>query len=62
MHLHLITAEDPLTLQARSRELIRMPQLINDDDPSEEPFCVLNRFDQQDEEEFICFAHVSKIE
>ncbi|NKB72530.1 MAG: radical SAM protein [Candidatus Latescibacteria bacterium] len=27
MHLHLITAEDPLTLQARARELIRMPQL-----------------------------------
>ncbi|HXW00604.1 MAG TPA: radical SAM protein, partial [Anaerolineae bacterium] len=27
MHLHLITAEDPLTLQARSRELIRFPQL-----------------------------------
>ncbi|MBT9582653.1 B12-binding domain-containing radical SAM protein [bacterium] len=26
-HLHLITAEDPLTLQARSRELIRFPQL-----------------------------------
>lgn len=25
--LHLITAEDPLTLQARSRELIRFPQL-----------------------------------
>lgn len=27
MHLHLITAEDPLTLEARARELIRMPQL-----------------------------------
>lgn len=27
MHLHLITAEDPLTLQARARELIRFPQL-----------------------------------
>jgi radical SAM superfamily enzyme YgiQ (UPF0313 family) len=27
MRLHLITAEDPLTLQARSRELIRFPQL-----------------------------------
>jgi radical SAM superfamily enzyme YgiQ (UPF0313 family) len=26
-HLHLITAEDPLTLQARARELIRFPQL-----------------------------------
>ncbi len=26
-HLHLITAEDPLTLAARSRELIRFPQL-----------------------------------
>ena len=27
MLLHLITAEDPLTLQARARELIRFPQL-----------------------------------
>src|SRR3982750_3511262 len=27
MHVHLVTAEDPLTLQARARELIRMPQL-----------------------------------
>jgi radical SAM superfamily enzyme YgiQ (UPF0313 family) len=27
MRLHLITAEDPLTLSARSRELIRFPQL-----------------------------------
>jgi radical SAM superfamily enzyme YgiQ (UPF0313 family) len=27
MHLHLITAEDPLTLHARARELIRFPQL-----------------------------------
>lgn len=27
MHLHLITAEDSLTLQARTRELIRFPQL-----------------------------------
>src|SRR5262249_36576297 len=27
MHLHLITAEDPLTLRARARELIRFPQL-----------------------------------
>jgi len=27
MNLHLITAEDPLTLQARERELIRFPQL-----------------------------------
>ena len=27
MQLHLITAEDPLTLAARSRELIRFPQL-----------------------------------
>lgn len=27
MRLHLITAEDPLTLQARARELIRFPQL-----------------------------------
>src|SRR4051812_34242647 len=27
MHLHLITAEDPLTVHARSRELIRFPQL-----------------------------------
>lgn len=27
MRLHLITAEDPLTREARSRELIRSPQL-----------------------------------
>lgn len=27
MRLHLVTAEDPLTLQARARELIRFPQL-----------------------------------
>src|SRR5690242_7319391 len=27
VQLHLITAEDPLTLAARSRELIRFPQL-----------------------------------
>jgi len=27
LHLHLITAEDPLTLAARARELIRFPQL-----------------------------------
>jgi radical SAM superfamily enzyme YgiQ (UPF0313 family) len=27
LQLHLITAEDPLTLQARARELIRFPQL-----------------------------------
>lgn len=27
MHVHLITAEDSLTLQARARELIRFPQL-----------------------------------
>ncbi len=27
MKLHFVTAEDPLTLQARSRELIRFPQL-----------------------------------
>ncbi len=27
MHIHLVTAEDPLTLQARARELIRFPQL-----------------------------------
>ncbi len=38
-------------------DLIPKPGLclscVKDDDPSEEPFCVLNRFDQQDEEEFI---------
>jgi len=27
VHLHLITAEDPLTLDARSHEQIRFPQL-----------------------------------
>ena len=27
-----------------------------DDDPAEAPLCMLNRFDQQDEDEFRCFA------
>jgi len=27
MRLHLVTAEDPLTLHARAHELIRFPQL-----------------------------------
>ena len=36
-HLHLITAEDPLTLRARARELIRFPQLtmVGSPDPAE---------------------------
>ena len=44
--------------------LIRKPSLCStcakDDDPSEEPLCTLNRFDQQDEEDFRCDAYVPK--
>lgn len=29
-----------------------------DNDPNEELFCNMNRFDQQDEKEFICFAYI----
>ena len=29
---------------------------INNDDPNEEILCNLNRYDQKDEKEFICFA------
>ncbi len=42
-------------------ELIKKPTLcltcVHDDDPKEEPFCNMNRFDQQDEKEFQCFAY-----
>jgi len=31
-----------------------------EDDPAEENFCVLNRFDQKDEDEFFCDAYVLK--
>lgn len=45
-------------------DLISKPSLCTscakDDDPSEEPLCVLNRLDQQGEEEFQCGAYVAK--
>lgn len=31
-----------------------------DDDPNEEILCILNRADQQGNDEFKCFAYVSK--
>lgn len=45
-------------------DLIPKPGLClsceKEDDPSEEPLCVLTRFDQKDEGEFRCFAYVPK--
>jgi hypothetical protein len=45
-------------------KLISKPSLCTsctkDNDPSEEPFCTLNRVDQQDEEEFQCDAYTPK--
>ena len=45
-------------------DLIAKPSLCtscaNDDDPTEEVLCTLNRLDQQGEEEFECGAYVSK--
>lgn len=45
-------------------DLIAKPSLCTscakDNDPSEETLCVLNRFDQQGEEEFCCYAYVAK--
>ena len=42
-------------------DLVPKPSLCllcaKDDDPKEEPLCLLNRFDQQDEEEFECGAY-----
>ncbi|MFK7899319.1 MAG: hypothetical protein AB8B61_01040 [Cyclobacteriaceae bacterium] len=44
-----------------SPELIKKPSLCltctKDHDPKEEPMCNMIRFDQQGEEEFICFAY-----
>ena len=33
---------------------------IKDDDPHEEVLCILARYDQEDEDEFRCFAYASK--
>lgn len=33
---------------------------VKDDDPAEAHLCLLNRFDQQDEDEFLCFAYESR--
>jgi hypothetical protein len=45
-------------------DLLAKPSLCTscakDDDPAEEPLCVLNRFDQRDEEQFQCAAYVPK--
>jgi len=42
-------------------EFIQKPNLcltcIHNNDPDEESLCVLNRFDQKDDKEFICFAY-----
>lgn len=44
--------------------LIKKPSLCTtckkDDELKEEMFCILNRIDQQGEDEFICGAYVSK--
>ena len=44
--------------------LIPMPELClnceKKDNPDEEILCNLTRFDQRDDEEFICFAFVSR--
>jgi hypothetical protein len=45
-------------------DLLPKPSLCTscakDDDPADEPLCVLNRFDQRDEEQFQCAAYVPK--
>ncbi|HYW81537.1 MAG TPA: hypothetical protein VE890_18275 [Thermoguttaceae bacterium] len=45
-------------------DLIAKPSLCasceKDNDASEETLCVLNRLDQQGEEEFQCYAYVAK--
>ena len=42
-------------------DLVPKPNLclscVKDDDPAEAHLCLLNRFDQQDEDEFRCFAY-----
>lgn len=44
--------------------LIPIPKLClnceKKDDPHEEVLCVLTRFDQRDDEEFICYAFTSR--
>ena len=45
-------------------DLISKPALcvscVKDDDPSQEMLCNLNRLDQQDEDDFKCFAYEPK--
>ena len=47
-------------------DLIPKPDLCTtcrkDEDPKEEILCSLNRLDQADEEEFVCYAYKSKFE
>jgi hypothetical protein len=42
-------------------DLIKTPSLcltcLNHDDPDQELFCVMTRYDQRDEQEFICLAY-----
>ena len=45
-------------------DLIKKPSLcltcVNDDDPNEEMLCIMTRYDQKDDKEFICFAYKKK--
>lgn len=45
-------------------DLIKKPSLCvacaNDDNPSEEIPCTLNRYDQRNKKEFICYAFTKK--
>ena len=45
-------------------DLIKKPSLCltcaKDDDPNEEMLCNMNRYDQKDDKEFICFAYKKK--
>jgi len=46
-------------------DLIKKPSIcltcINDDNPKEEILCNMNRYDQRDDKDFICFAYKNKI-
>ena len=45
-------------------ELVKKPSLcitcVKDDDPEEQILCNLNRMDQADENEFICYAYEAR--
>ena len=44
--------------------LIEKPSLcilcVNDDDPKEKPICDMIRYDQKNEDEFICYAFMKR--